>query len=462
MMNRVGRWLLVMLCCVGSAVSASQRIESVRMNNAPDSTRIVFDLPAQLEHRVDKLANPDRIVLDVHGATLGFDLAQLDLSNTAIREIRTGQHEGRLRVVLDMHKAKRPRTLMLAPDAPNGWRLVLDLFDDLDVDEPVSRPATTANAAPARPAAAPTPAPVAQTRPSGRQMVIALDPGHGGQDPGAIGPSGTREKDVVLQIARRLATLIDREPGMRAVLVRTGDYYVPLADRRRIAADRHRADVFISIHADAFTDARAHGASVFALSHRGATSARAEYLARVANDSDRVAGVFQEERSNNSLLTVLADMTTSGSLHHSMVLGRMILEELGQVTKLHGDRRQVEQAGFAVLREPGMVSLLLETGFISNRQEERNLRDGNHQERIARAVVKGLHSYFEMHPAPDTWYAERRRHSPVRPATHQIARGETLSSIARRYSITEAELRNHNNLRGDTIRAGQVLKIPPG
>jgi N-acetylmuramoyl-L-alanine amidase len=458
MINRMWRWLVVVLCCVGSAVSASQRIDSVRMNNAPDSTRIVFDLPGPLDHRVDKLTNPDRIVLDLVGATMAFDLSRLDLSSTAIREIRTGQHDGRVRVVLDMHKAKRPRTLVLPPEAPNGWRLVLDLFDDLDPDEP-GKPAATASApAVSRPA----PAPAAQTRPSGRQMVIALDPGHGGQDPGAIGPSGTREKDVVLQIARRMATLIDREPGMRAVLVRTGDYYVPLADRRRIAADRHRADVFISIHADAFTDSRAHGASVFALSHRGATSARAEYLARVANDSDRVAGVYQEERSNNSLLTVLADMTTSGSLHHSMVLGRMILEELGEVTKLHGDRRRVEQAGFAVLREPGMVSLLLETGFISNRQEERNLRDANHQERISRAVVKGLHSYFEMHPVPETWYAERRRHSPVRPSTHQIARGETLSSIARRYSVSEAELRNHNNLRGDSIRAGQVLKIPPG
>jgi N-acetylmuramoyl-L-alanine amidase len=456
MMNPFWRALILLLCCAGSVAMATQRIDSVRMNNNPERTRVVFDLQAPLEHRVNKLAGPDRVVVDLNNAEIDFDFSRLDLSDSPITAVRVGRHDAHARVVLDLRGPHRLVSNVVAPSASGGWRLVVDLFDDLDPEE--KAPAATAPRS-ASPAPPPT---VAQTPASGRKMVIALDPGHGGQDPGAIGPSGTREKDVVLQIAQRLARHIDRQPGMRAVLVRTGDYYVPLADRRRIAADRHRADVFISIHADAFTDPRANGASVFALSHRGATSARAEYLARVANDSDRVAGVYQEERSNNSLMSVLADMTTSGSMIQSLSLGRMILEELSGVTRLHGNRKEVEQAGFAVLREPGMVSLLLETGFISNRQEERNLRDSAHQERLATAVVRGLHSFFEMHPQPETWYAERRRSSPIRPSTHQIAQGETLSSIARRYAVSEADLRRHNNLRGDVIRAGQVLKIPPG
>ena len=454
MMKWSVRMLLVMLCCWCSAVVATQRIDSVRMSKAPDFTRIVFDLQGPLDHTVDKLSNPDRIVVDLNGASLDFNFATLDLGNTPIREIRTGQHAAdKVRVVLDLHSAQRPKTIMLPPADDNGWRLVVDLLNDLDPEG--DKVVTTA----------PTRAPVVmgETRPSGRPMIVAIDPGHGGQDPGAIGPSGTREKDVVLQISRRLADHINKQQGMRAVLVRTGDYYVPLADRRRIAADKHNADVFLSIHADAFTDARAHGASIFALSHRGSTSAKASYLARIANDSDRVAGVYHEERENNSLLDVLADMTTSGSLTQSMVLGRMMLEEMGQVVKLHGDRTRVEQAGFAVLKEPSMMSLLVETGFISNRTEEKNLRSSAHQEKLVRAIVNGLNKYFEMHPQPETWYAEQRRKGGgSRPSTHQIASGETLSSIARRYSVSENSLREHNKLRGDSIRAGQVLKIPPG
>lgn len=446
------RLLAVVIWCGADVALASQSIDSIRMSRSEERTRVVFDLQGPAEHKIDKLSNPDRLVVDISAARLGFDINQLDFSNSPVKAVRTGQHgSDMLRVVFDLAQPIRASSQLLMPDPPSGWRLLVDLIPSGDVDTKAPPPKTAS-----------VPSGIKQTSASGRKMVVALDPGHGGQDPGAIGPSGTREKDIVLQIAQRIATLIDREPGMRAVLVRTGDYYVPLADRRSIAAERHRADVFLSIHADAFTDSRAHGASVFALSNRGATSARASYLARIANDSDRVAGVYQEERENSALLTVLADMTTSGSMTHSLILGRMILEEMGQVTKLHGNRRQVEQAGFAVLRESSMVSLLVETGFISNPQEERNLRSTAHQEKVARAVVAGLRAYFESHPQPETWYAQNRRNSPSRPATHKIARGETLSAIARRYAVSEAALRSHNDLRGDTIRAGQVLKIPPG
>ena len=288
-------------------------------------------------------------------------------------------------------------------------------------------------------------------------MIVAIDPGHGGEDPGAIGPSGTYEKTVVLQIGQRLKKLMDEAPGMRAVLVRSGDYYVPLAERRRRAREDHDADVFISIHADAFTDPRANGASVFALSNGGATSARARYLAKMANDSDRVAGVYEDEKDDSNLLSVLADLQVTGSMSHSLYMGRQVLEQLEGVTRLHGGRKSVEQAGFAVLKEPRMVSILIETGFISNPQEERNLRSASHQQKLARAILNGVDAYFRNHPAPDSWYAVQRRQEGDQ---HRIRPGDTLSEIARHYQVSEQELRRANNINGDRILVGQVLKIP--
>lgn len=420
---------------------SAQGIDSVRLHRGPDHTRIVFDLNAPLEHKLDKLANPDRIVLDLIDVDLNFDVARLEYSDSPITNIRVGKHDGnRTRVVFDLKDSVRPRTNLLKPVDPFGWRLVIDLYDD--------------DPAPVK--AAPKPL---QESGGSRSMIVAIDAGHGGEDPGARGPSGVYEKNVVLAMSKRLYNLMKKEPGIKPVLVRDGDYYVPLAERRKIASDRYQADVFISIHADAFTDHKAHGASVFALSNRGATSARAGYLAKIANESDRVAGVYEEEKDNNGLLSVLADMTMSGSMAHSLYLGRQVLEEMGDVTKLHGDRKKVEQAAFAVLKEPSMVSILVETGFISNRTEEKNLNSSRHQEKLARAILNGVNQYFETHPAPGSWYAAQRGGgSDV--ASHRIAPGDTLSSIARRYSVSESALRNQNNLSSDVIKVGQVLTIP--
>lgn len=431
--------LFVTLLCVPAL--AAQGIDSVRLHRAPDHTRIVFDLAGPVDHTLDKLANPDRIVVDLIDADLKFDVAQLEYSNSPITNIRVGKHDGnRTRVVFDLKDAVRPRTNLLKPIEPFGWRLVVDLFDaETQQIKTVARP---------------------QPELSGdRPMVVAIDAGHGGEDPGARGPSGVYEKHVVLKIAQRLYNLMEKEPGIKPVLVRTGDYYVPLAERRKIASDRHQADVFISIHADAFTDPAAHGASVFALSNRGATSARAGYLAKIANESDRVAGVYEEEKDNSGLLSVLADMTTSGSMAHSLYLGRQVVEEMGEVTKLHGNRKKVEQAAFAVLKEPSMVSILVETGFISNRNEEKNLNSSRHQEKLAKAILNGVRKYFETHPAPGTWYAARRS-GGQQVASHRIVPGDTLSSIARRYSVSESALRVSNNLQSDVIKVGQVLRIP--
>ncbi|MDF1820969.1 MAG: N-acetylmuramoyl-L-alanine amidase [Alcanivoracaceae bacterium] len=426
-----------------SLLFAAQQIESVRLHRAPDHTRVVFDLKGPLDHTLDKLANPDRIVVDLLDAEMDFDVADLSLETTPITGIRVGSHEGnRTRVVFDLSQAVRPRTMVLKPIDPHGWRLVLDLFDK-GQSEPVK-----------------SVAPADSSSNVARPVIVAIDAGHGGEDPGASGPRGTREKDVVLQIARKLRDELNGLSGLKAVMVRDGDYYVPLADRRRIAREKLGADVFLSIHADAFTDKRAHGASVFALSLRGATSARARLLADIANDSDRVAGVYQEEASNDQLLGVLADLTMEGSMTHSLTMGRLVLEEMARVTKLHGNRRKVEQAGFAVLKQPEMVSLLVETGFISNPGEERNLRDAGFQKRLARAIAAGVKSYCETYPKPGTWFAVQRSQGGSQASSHRIAPGETLSSIARRYAVSETALRRHNKLDSDLIRVGQVLEIP--
>ncbi len=433
---------VLLTLCAAPLAQASQVIESVRLHRAPDHTRIVFDLKEPVEHRVDRLGNPERLVIDLDDTQLDFNMNSLDLSGGPISGVRVGRHANDMtRVVLDLNSAVRPRTNLLKPIEPHGWRLVVDLFDS--EPEPVRSMEQ-----------------IVEQQAGPRSMIVAIDAGHGGEDPGAIGPSGVHEKTIVLQIAKRLERLLKDAPGIEPVMIRDGDYYVPLAERRRIAAEQHGADVFISLHADAFTDSRAHGASVFALSNHGATSARAGYLARMANDSDRVAGVYEEEKDNNGLLGVLADMTMSGSMAHSLFMGREMLDELGGITKLHGDRRTVEQANFAVLREPSMVSVLVETGFISNREEERKLRSAEHQEKVARAILNGVRRYFEHHPAPGSWFAEQRRRGGSSVASHRIQPGETLSAIARRYSVSEDALRSANSLNGDLIRVGQVLTIP--
>lgn len=444
-MLKFARTLFSLACLMPLSLLAAQDIDSVRLHRAPDHTRIVFDLKAPLEHKLDKLGNPDRIVVDLSDADLAFDVTQLDYSNSPITNIRVGKHDGnRTRVVFDLKESVRPRTNLLKPIDPFGWRLVLDLYD--------------ADPQPVKSVAKKSKPEAGGVRP----MIVAIDAGHGGEDPGARGPSGVYEKHVVLSIARKVYALMEKEPGIKPVLIRDGDYYVPLAERRRVASEKHNADVFISIHADAFTDHKAHGASVFALSNRGATSAKAGYLAKIANESDRVAGVYEEEKDNTGLLSVLADMTMNGSMAHSVFLGRQILEEMGQVTKLHGNRTTVEQAAFAVLKEPSMVSVLVETGFISNRAEEKNLNSRTHQEKLAKSILAGVKRYFETHPAPDSWFAARRGSNASQVASHRIEPGDTLSSIARRYSVSEHALRNRNNLSSDVIRVGQVLEIPGG
>jgi N-acetylmuramoyl-L-alanine amidase len=300
---------------------------------------------------------------------------------------------------------------------------------------------------------------VAPLQDARRDIVVAIDAGHGGDDPGALGPNRVREKDVVLAIARRLDALFDEAPGFRGELLRTGDYYVPLRRRTELARE-HRADLFISVHADAFKNARPRGASVFALSPRGATSEMARWLAESENQSDLIGGVGGVSLADKDpvLAEVLLDLSMTGSQSASLDLGERVLASLGSGIRLHS--HQVHQAGFAVLKSPDIPSILVETGFISNPQEARQLADAAYQARVARAIYNGARAHLEESPPPGTMLAWLRD-NPGADTRYTIEKGDTLSAIAQRFGVETARLRSANGLAGDVIRVGQTLVIPP-
>jgi len=287
-----------------------------------------------------------------------------------------------------------------------------------------------------------------------RDVVIAIDAGHGGEDPGAIGAKGTREKVVTLAIAKRLKRLVDAEPGMRGVLVRTGDYYIKLRKRMEIAR-KHNADFFISIHADSFRDHRARGSSVYVLSRSGASSEAALWLAEKENSSDLVGGVSLDGK-DDVLASVLLDLSQTATMQASHDAAKQVLRNLGKVGRVHSSR--VQNARFVVLKSPDIPSMLVETAFISNPAEEKKLLDGSHQEKLAAAILDGVKRYFRLSPPPGTLMAMEADAS----RTHTCSRGDTLSEIASRYRVSLARLREHNGLTTDTIRVGQVLEIPMG
>ena len=421
--------------------AATSQVHGVRLWNAPDHTRLVFDLSQVVEHRLFTLENPHRLVIDFESANLKTKLDASKFTSRHIKKLRYApQPGGKLRVVLDLAQPVRPRSFLLRPSGEYGHRLVVDLYDrtgQARVTQSVkSEPKDALR----------------------RDVVVAIDAGHGGEDPGAHGRKlRIKEKDVTLRIARRLKKLIDAEPGMRAVLTRNGDYYVGLRKRMQIAR-KHHADLFVSIHADAFKNSKARGASVFVLSRRGASSEAARWLAAKENASDLVGGVSLDDK-DDILASVLLDLAQTGTLAASMRAATLVHRQMGKIGKLHGDH--IQNAGFMVLKSPDIPSMLVETGFISNPLEERQLASSRHQQRVAKAIFKGIRNYFELEPPPGTRLAmEKQRKLDEQAARYVIRPGDTLSAIAARHQVSIASLRNENRLKGDRIRVGQVLKIP--
>ena len=427
---------LLGVMCVQGAVAA--RVDGVRLWTAPDHTRLVIDVDAPVEHELFALSDPERLVIDLSASRLNTELESADFKNRHLRGLRHGsRNEKDLRVVLDLKAKVRPKSFLLKPQNQYGHRLVIDLFDHEGA------------------AKQPRIAKSTDQIDGGRDIVVAVDPGHGGDDPGAIGRKHrTQEKRVTLEIAHRLKRLIDVEPGMKAVLTRTGDYYVGLRKRMDIAR-RERADLFVSIHADAFKDKRVHGASVYVVSRKGASSEAARWLATQENAADLVGGVSLDDK-HPVLASVLLDLSQSATRQASQAAAQHIFHELGQISKVHGQR--VQRAGFVVLKSPDIPSILVETGFISNPGEEKRLRHARHQQQLAEGILAGIKSYFKETPPPGTLLAQRRAEE----RKHVIQAGDTLSEIALRYQVSLGILKEQNALNGDVIRVGQVLRIPEG
>jgi len=427
-------WILAALAMLIALPAWSVEVDDVRLWRAPDHTRIVFDLSGPAEHKLLVLQNPSRIVLDVENARIKAGLTDLKLDGTPVKLVRAGVRDGDdLRVVLDLGAAVKPRSFFLKANDQAGDRLVLDLYDTAPREKTVATKSVQHS--------------------DKRDIIIAIDAGHGGEDPGAIGPNRRREKDVVLAIAKELNALLRADKGFKPTMIRTGDYYVSLRGRRELARKR-QADLFVSIHADAFKRREAHGASVYALSTQGATSTAARYLAQRENESDLVGGVTLSDK-DDLLAGVLADLSMTSTLDNSLKLGAKVLRRVDGVAKLHKNR--VEQAGFAVLKSPDIPSILVETGFISNPGESKLLASSSYQKKMARAIHAGIRDWFLAHPPSGTLIAWQKQQAGRQ---YVIARGDTLSGIAQRFNVPLSDLKIRNGISGEKILVGQKLLIP--
>ncbi|MDB3966974.1 N-acetylmuramoyl-L-alanine amidase [Porticoccaceae bacterium] len=411
-------------------------IESVRLWRAPDSTRLVLDLSTAAEHNLFALQNPNRLVVDLSDSQLKTQFDKLDLANTPISGIRVAvRNKTDVRVVLDLKTTVSPKSFSLKANEQYSDRLVIDLFDKKRV---VSRSVEEV------------------VKKKNRKIIIAIDAGHGGEDPGALGPRKVREKEVVFQIAKRIEKLFDNNPNFQGELVRSGDYYLAHRQRSQLVREK-QADFFISIHADAFTDPQAHGASVYALSTKGATSEAARYLASKENRADLIGGAsnLSLDDRDDVLAGVLLDLSMTATLSSSLEAGKYVLKNMGSVARLH--KKKVEQAGFLVLKSPDLPSLLIETGFISNPKEARQLSSGKYQQRMADAIYDGLVQFYSEHPPVGTLLA---KNGNAVARSYIIAKGDTLSEIAVRYNTSVGKILRYNKMSSSTIRVGQRILIP--
>lgn len=520
-LNSLGGVLVVALAsalATGGAQAAD--LTAARVWADASHTRLVFDLDGKPDYHIDR--QDDRVVVDFARGKLATGFAD-PAAQGLYRGLSQGRQGERLQVTAKMTAGSQVRSFVLAPTkGGEHYRLVLDLLPGTgSATRPAAapvlaeQPPVPATAAPEpQPADTPISAPADAPRPvvatvSGRhggkavgmsrqitqqaaalldgqrKVVVCVDAGHGGKDPGSHGPDGTLEKNVTLAVARDLAAQINKQPGMKAILTRDGDYFIPLARRYQIARE-HDADLFVSIHADAFTSGDARGSSVWVLSSRGKSSVAARMLADRENSSDLIGGVSLDDKSDG-LAKVLLDMQQGWAVQASDTVAGNVLKALAQLGPTH--RGYVERANFVVLRSPDVPSILVETAFISNPSEERKLRDPTHQKALAEAVMSGVKNYFESTPPPGTWFAAQaaRRNGSMlaaaRPAPpkaalapaaaaqtadanvrdlHRVGEGESLRSIARDYGISVGALKSANRLDANNVRAGTVLTIPAG
>lgn len=419
-------WLLAIL---NSSLSfaAQLNVNAVRIRTNSENTRLVFDTSRIPEHKIFQLKNPARLVVDFNNAKLVRKLKLPRNSSALITGLRTAKRgKSGLRVVFDLQKNITPKSFVLKATKTTSTRLVIDLPNKNTKTKVVK--ASTRRIKP---------------------FIVAVDAGHGGKDPGAHGKHGTLEKKVVFQIAQKLTNIINKTPNMQAFMVRKGDYFISLKERSRIAR-RKNADLFISIHADAFSSPKASGASVFTLSRRGATSEAARWLASHENAADLIGGVKLNDK-DDILASVLLDLSQSASQNISQLVAKEVLANFGRIGKLHS--KTVQKAGFRVLKSPDVPSILVETAYISNPAEERRLKSSKYQYKLANAIHKGILSYAKKHTIAFN--------TTVKETSHKIARGDTLLGIALKYGVSLDQLKKANVIaRNNTIKVGQLLTIP--
>ena len=464
-------------------------VRAARVWAGPDYTRVVFDLSGPVSYQLRQ--DDGKVQIDLGNDRLASEFATPSAQGL-FKGLSSRRRGGRLELVADVDAHSAPKSFVLKPGGGYGYRLVLDIYPD-GAGKTASAPVAASAQPPvmkavhvnkATPSVVMTLRQVAEQMGGQRKVVVAVDAGHGGDDPGAHGPGGTLEKNVTLAVARQLAALINKQPGMQAVLTRDGDYFIPLKRRYQIAREKN-ADMFVSIHADAFKNGDAKGSSVWVLSPRGKTSEAARWLADRENRADLIGGVSLDDK-DDSLAAVLLDLQQGYAMQASESIAGNVLKALGHLGPTH--RGYVERANFVVLRSPDVPSILVETAFISNPTEERKLRDPTHQTELAQAVMGGVRNYFESTPPPGTWFAaEAARRSgamlaAAQPGTdnkttaavtsgradasvrdlHRVARGESLGSIARQYGVSVGALKSANRIDGNTVHAGAVLAIPAG
>ncbi|MGY5451940.1 N-acetylmuramoyl-L-alanine amidase [Agarivorans sp. MS3-6] len=443
-------WLLsrgigLLLYFVCGLAFAGSSVSGLRVWSGPDNTRIVLDLSAAAEFSHFNLSGPHRLVVDLKSTKMAAELSKVALSGKLVKKVRasTPKNKGDYRMVVELSQAVTPVVFALKPTGNYGHRLVIDLPDKVGKAETKKQQQQISKTK------------TKQQLSGDRDIIIAIDAGHGGEDPGAIGNRKTYEKNVTLAIAKRVQRLINQEPGLKAVLVRQGDYFVNLNKRSQIAR-QNKADFLVSIHADGFTSSQPKGASVWVVSNRRAKSEVGRHLEDHEAESDLLGGVGEVMGSveNDAHLNfALIDMQMDYSMNTAFEVAKQVLGELGKVTSLH--KKRPEHASLAVLKSPDIPSILVEAGFITNHKEEKLLKSGNHQEKIAKAVVKGIKTYYSAKPLAGTLYAQTYG---VR--KHTVQRGDSLSVLAARYNTSVNGLKKANKLSSNVLKIGQVLTIP--
>lgn len=432
--------ILVLICFWFSVSAWANQLEGIRVWPSPESTRIVLDMSTAPAYEYFMLTDPHRLVVDLSQTQNKVKFSTINNSSELITKVRdsTPPVASGYRLVFELKAGVKPVVFPLSPAGDYGHRLVVDLpySDSTRAPQQIAR----------------KPAPVGQ-----KEVVIAIDAGHGGEDPGAVGPKKNHEKHVTLAISRRLADLINKEPGMRAVMTRTGDYYVNLNKRSEIAR-KGRADLLLSIHADSVANSGPRGASVWVLSSNRANREMAGWLEKQERQSELLGGVgevISQTDGNPYLTRTFLDLSMDKSRADSYAISEHILTAMGKVVRLH--KSKPEHASLAVLKSPDIPSLLIEAGFISNPQEEQLLLTAAHQQKVALAVFNGVKSYYQQNPPSGTMMANQ---ASGKPQKHTVRTGESLSRIASRYGLSVSRLKTHNSLQSDMVRIGQVLDIP--